>query len=567
MCGIFAVIGKNAKIGDYKDCMKRLYTRGPEGTKSTYVDGKGFLGFTRLAINGLTGQGMQPMEREDSTWVVNGEIYNWRSLAVTNSLDCQSGSDCEVIGALYTDIYSEEPLSSIGGLFSSLDGVFAAILVDTFKNRVIVARDPYGVRPLFVGTGQEALFFGSELKSLDIVCDTVEAFPPGTVTVYDLVSREVLFTEKYHRVSTVPLPIFSDVEVAATAVRVALQTAVKKRMMMERPVAVLLSGGLDSSLVASLVAAELKSAGKPPLKTFSIGMAGSSDLKHARLVADWIGSDHTEVVVTPEEMFEAISPVIFHIESYDTTTVRASVGNWLVSKAVAEKSDCKVVFNGDGSDEVWGSYLYFYGAPSAREYEAEVLRLLDEIHTFDVLRSDRSISSNGLEPRTPFLDKAFVQTVLSVPLKYRMPRHNVQCEKWLLRHAFDDGKTLPKEVLWRRKEAFSDGVSGTEKSWFQNIQEMVVDRVPKEWSKMATKNFPDNAPLTAEMFYYRSCFEGIYGLSFSTVTVPKFWMPRWTTATDPSARTLAIYDVVEDSVLADSTVVGSEETAPLTTVS
>jgi asparagine synthase (glutamine-hydrolysing) len=388
--------------------------------------------------------------------------------------------------------------------------------------------------------------FGSEMKSLDSLCHYVQPFLPGTVSVYDLNTGDMIYTEAYHTISTIPIPIFNNVELAAAATRNAWVAAVKKRMMMERPVAVLLSGGLDSSLVASLVAKELRDAGKPPLKTFSIGMAGSSDLRYAKMVADWIGSDHREVLVTPKEMFEAISPVIFHIESYDTTTVRASVGNWLVSKAVKEHSDCKVVFNGDGSDEIWGSYLYFYAAPSPKDYEDEVLRLLREIHTFDVLRSDRSISSNGLEPRTPFLDKAFVQTVLSIPLNYRMPFLKGNCEKWLLRKAFDNGETLPPEVLWRRKEAFSDGVSGTEKSWFQNIQEMVVDRVPADWSEIAVKKYPVNTPTTAEMFYYRSCFEGFFAGNHSLVTVPHFWMPKWLNATDPSARTLNIYHEVKE---------------------
>jgi asparagine synthase (glutamine-hydrolysing) len=497
------------------------------------------------------------MEREGCFWVANGEIYNWRGLESENSLECKTGSDCEVIGALYTKIYAGLPVEEIGGLFNSLDGVFATVIIDTVRNRLIVARDPFGVRPLYVGTTADTVMFGSELKSLEMVSMSVEPFPPGSVGVYDMNTCEVLYARKYHRISTVPLPIFDGVESATTAVSVALTAAVKKRMMMERPVAVLLSGGLDSSLVASLVAKELRLAGKPPLKTFSIGMTGSSDLRYAKMVADWIGSDHTEVVVTPKEMFDAISTVIFHIESYDTTTVRASVGNWLVSKAVKELSECKVVFNGDGSDEVWGSYLYFYEAPSAKEYEDDVVRLLNEIHSFDVLRSDRSISSNGLEPRTPFLDKAFVQTVMSVPLKYRMPKRGGLCEKWLLRKAFDNGETLPPEVLWRRKEAFSDGVSGTEKSWYQNIQEIVADRVPADWKSIAMKKYTVNTPMTAEMFYYRSCFEGFYGPAHVTTTVPHFWMPKWTGATDPSARTLAVYAEVEGSTEGESVVEGS----------
>lgn len=559
MCGILAGIGKDIQVGKYLECIKQLIARGPEGTKTKAIDTRAFLGFTRLAINGLTDAGMQPMEHEDTMWVVNGEIYNWRSLTEENGLHCKSGSDCEVVGALYTRLYADKPLDQIGGLFSSLDGVFATVIVDSKKNRLIVARDPYGVRPLYMGIDGDALLFGSEMKSLGTVSDCIQAFPPGTVTVYDIDSREVLYTEVYHKISTIPLPIFNNVELAAAAVRQALMVAVKKRMMMERPVAVLLSGGLDSSLVASLVAAELRANGRPPLKTYSIGMEGSSDLAHAAMVASWIGSDHKEIVVTPQEMFDAISPVIFHIESYDTTTVRASVGNWLVSKAVKEDSDCKVVFNGDGSDEVWGSYLYLYGAPSAAQYESEVLRLLKEIHTFDVLRSDRSISSNGLEPRTPFLDKAFVQTVLSIPLIYRMPKRGGYCEKWLLRKAFDDGVTLPNEVLWRRKEAFSDGVSGTEKSWYQIIQDMVLSRVPTNWHSVSLKKYMENTPKTAEMFYYRSCFEGFYGSNCATVTVPHFWMPKWSNTSDPSARTLEVYSVTEVSTVGETSVEGSKE--------
>jgi len=545
MCGILAGVGRDIEISEYYDCMKRLCNRGPEGTKYHIVEGKAFLGFTRLAINGLTDNGMQPMEREGCFWIVNGEIYNWRTLNTENSLECQTGSDCEVIGALYTSIYSKGAIEEIGGLFNSLDGVFSVVIIDTILNRVIVARDPFGVRPLYMGRDGETILFGSEMKTLELVCKNIEPFPPGFVSVYDLNTCELLCAKRYHKVSTTLIPVFNNVELAASAVRISLTTAVKKRMMMERPVAILLSGGLDSSLIASLVAKELRQAGKPSLKTFSIGMKGSSDLYYAKMVADWIGSDHTEVLVTADEMFDAISAVIYHIESYDTTTVRASVGNWLVSKAVKEMSDCKVVFNGDGSDEVWGSYLYFYAAPSAREYEDEVLRLLNEIHTFDVLRSDRSISSNGLEPRTPFLDKAFVQTVLSIPLKHRMPERGGHCEKWLLRKAFDNGETLPPEVLWRRKEAFSDGVSGTEKSWYQNIQEIVEDRVPTDWKEIALKKYIVNTPTTAEMFYYRSSFEGFYGANHVSTTVPHFWMPKWLNATDPSARTLKIYD--EDS--------------------
>lgn len=540
MCGIWAAFGAvENNAAKYVKCLEALKGRGPEGTRLHPIGSKGFMGFTRLAINGLNEVGMQPMVHNANVWMANGEIYNWKKLVKTYGLGYESGSDCEVIGLLYEKLFSDADDAACGELFRLFDGVFACVLVDVYRGRIIVARDPYGVRPLYMGRTRDTVYFGSELKSLLPTCSVVSAFEPGSFQVYDLNTAELLLYEKYHTVSTLTLPGLEDVNVASVAVRSALEAAVKKRMMTERPVAALLSGGLDSSLVASLVARNLREAGLPPLKTFSIGMKGSSDLRYARAVAEWIGSDHTEVVVTAEEMFAAIRDVIWDIGSYDTTTVRASVGNWLVSRAVRAGCDCKVVFNGDGSDEVWGSYLYMFLAPSEREYGNEVVRLLDEIHTYDVLRSDRCISSHGLEPRTPFLDKAFVQTVLSVPLELRRPVIGRLPEKWLLRRAFDDGVTLPRAVLWRQKEAFSDGVSPTEESWFQIIQRMVGGLVSEEDMAGAAKKYPVNTPTTAEMYYYRSIFEEFYGgFGMETVSVPAFWMPRWSDTKDPSARTL-----------------------------
>ena len=540
MCGIWAVFGAvENDAAKYVKCLEALKARGPEGTRIHPIGSSGFMGFTRLAINGLNHGGMQPMVHNANVWMANGEIYNWKELAATYGLLCESGSDCEVIGLLYDKLFSDVDHVELGELFRLFDGVFACVLVDVARGRIIVARDPYGVRPLYVGQTRDTIYFGSELKSLLPTCSVVSAFEPGSFQVYDLHTQELLVSAKYHTVSTLTLPGLKDVDAASGVVRSALEAAVKKRMMMERPVAALLSGGLDSSLVASLVARNLREAGLAPLKTFSIGMKGSSDLRYARAVADWIGSDHTEVLVTAEEMFAAIREVIWDIGSYDTTTVRASVGNWLVSRAVRNGCDCKVVFNGDGSDEVWGSYLYMFLAPSEREYGNEVVRLLDEIHTYDVLRSDRCISSHGLEPRTPFLDKAFVQTVLSVPLELRRPVVGRLPEKWLLRRAFDDGVTLPRAVLWRQKEAFSDGVSPTEESWFQIIQRMVGGLVSEEDLAYAAKKYPVNTPTTAEMYYYRTIFEEFYGgVGMETVSVPAFWMSRWSDTKDPSARTL-----------------------------
>ena len=520
MCGVWISVGPPPTNKVIEKSMNALKARGPEGDCYLELNGVS-MGFTRLAINGLTTTGMQPMLREGLYWVCNGEIYNWRALAKEYGIDCPSGSDCEIIGPLYNHfLVLGIPLS---GFFRALDGVFALAIVDSERDQIIIARDPYGVRPLYASFTSNRAYYASELKALP----DGEKFPvfPGTFQSFRLSTGVLKSFTSYHATPFYKQPALSDVGLACMTVRTALESAVRKRMMTERPVAALLSGGLDSSLIAALIAKELKAVGAPPLKTFSIGMPGSSDLAHAKLVADWIGSDHTEVVLGPDDFFNAIPEVIYAIESYDTTTVRASVGNWLVGKAVAERSDCKVVFNGDGADEVWGSYLYFYGAPSDAAYEEEVTRLLEDIHYFDVLRSDRCISSHGLEPRTPYLDRAFVAAARSIPTELRRPSAT-RPEKWLMRTAFDDG-TLPKEVLWRRKEAFSDGVSG-DKAWYQIAQEK-ASRIVDDLEGCAT----------AEQAYYRQTYMKFFG--DSEVNVPYLWMPRWSKATDPSARTLEVY--------------------------
>lgn len=555
MCGIWFRLGPMMVIHNPKTWIETLKPRGPESMTVTTLSGDITLGFTRLAINGLSENGMQPFGWRNLTWMCNGELYNWKELAVRHSIQTNSGSDCEVLGYLY-NIYKD----NLGTLFRSLDGVFACVIVDQERGRVIVARDPYGVRPLYAGTkflykhengntftiGTQTLFFSSELKGLIPISDHINHFLPGTYQVFDIASKKLLHSEKYHHTPWLKNPILSlnhssGLDMACSTLRFALEEAVRKRMMTERPVAALLSGGIDSSLIASLVQRELQRRGLPPLETFSIGMKGSEDLRHAKMVADWIGSKHTEIVLTANDFFKAIPAVIRAIETYDTTSVRASVGNWLVCKGIKEKSQAKVVFNGDGSDEVFGSYLYFYNAPTDELFEEESQRLLDDIYMFDVQRSDRSISSHGLEPRTPFLDKQFVAVAKSLPTMWRRPS-KYYMEKWILRRAFDDGMTLPKQVLWRRKEAFSDGVSSQEKSWYQEIQERVQEFMPDNWYEKAQRHYEHLPPQTAEQYHYRYTFEAEFSRTPSQTCVPYFWMPKWSPgATDPSARTLAIY--------------------------
>jgi asparagine synthase (glutamine-hydrolysing) len=540
MCGIWAYISQN-KLSDLTnayECIAALKARGPEqdalvqiATDYHHV----LLGFTRLAINGLTKAGDQPMTAGSLTWICNGEIYNYKDLAARHGFPLEQGSsDCQVLGPLYERYADDLPT-----FFRALDGVFAIIIVDRYRNKIIVGRDPYGVRPLYMVNEGNNVAFASEIKALNASmlrhATATKPFKPGTYSVYTL-DKYAVHEQPYHIVPFLKVPSLSDQEAAERCIAEALTAAVKKRMLTERPVAALLSGGIDSSLIAALVAKELREAGAPPLKTFSIGFAGSEDLRYARMVATWIGSEHYEIIATPDDFFAAIPEVIRAIESFDTTTVRASVGNYLVAKAVKEHSNCKVVFNGDGSDEVFGSYMYFYAAPSDEAFEAESARLLEDIHMFDVLRSDRSISSHGLEPRTPFLDKQFVATARAVATALRRPISEktngvhfftTQPEKWILRRAFADSGLLPNDVLWRKKEAFSDGVSGPTKLWYQEIQ----DRVPA---------FTGETAAEAERKYYEMLYDKYYAVH-GPVNVPYRWMPRWIAATDPSARTLAAY--------------------------
>jgi len=536
MCGILAILGSKIVKERAEGQLKKLAGRGPEGGR--LLEGPSFqLGFTRLAINGLDPSGMQPMQGDGLAWTCNGEIYNYAELAKAYGLEMK-GSDCSVIGGLFKKLGT---MTDARTFFQSLDGVFAMVIIDAAAGIAYVARDPYGVRPLYVGYNLDGntvknIYFSSELKALDLgVCSVVEHFPPGHYAAYDLKTLSRIGFEPYHSIPWLKNPICATMAKATSALQVALVSSVKKRMMTERPVAALLSGGLDSSLIAALVQKELVLAGKPSLKTFSIGFEGSEDLRHAQLVADHIGSDHTEIIMTPEEFFEEIPEVIKDIESFDITTVRASVGNWLVSREILRRTDCKVVFNGDGSDEVFGGYKYFYSAPSDEAFEAECGRLLQDIHMYDVLRSDRSISSHGLEPRTPFLDKQFVGVARGISTALRRPVTGVRLEKAVLRLAFNDG-LLPEAVLFRKKEAFSDGVSGLEKSWYQECQERAEAVVGSDWQVKAAE-FKHLTPKTAEAYYYRSLFNQYYGSAEKCI--PYFWMPQWVKATDPSARTLA----------------------------
>jgi asparagine synthase (glutamine-hydrolysing) len=323
-----------------------------------------------------------------------------------------------------------------------------------------------------------------------------------------------------------------------------LKNAVFKRCLTtERPIACLLSGGLDSSLICALVNEFYKTNHlNKPLETYSIGLTGSEDLKYAQIVANYLGTKHTEIIVTEQEMFDIIPDVIYAIESYDTTTIRASIGNYLLGKYISKNSEAKVIFNGDGSDELCGGYLYMNYCQDDIEFDKETRRLLKDIHLFDVLRSDKCISSHGLEPRTPFLDRTFVNFYLSIPAYLRNHKNKGLCEKFLLRNSFSEthfqnteGKPLlPDDILWRRKEAFSDGISNQGRSLYQILQEKIAEKRNQD-----IIGEPCSASTETEKQYYRDLFQKFYPDLQSVI--PYYWMPKYTKATDPSARTLEIY--------------------------
>jgi asparagine synthase (glutamine-hydrolysing) len=575
MCGIFALLNNSRSFQPktIRNSFMLGVNRGPEQSMLKYNDDDVYLGFHRLAINGLNPASGQPMTFNNITLICNGEIYNYKELYTLLGMEGETDSDCEVIIHLYAQFGLEYTLQL-------LDGVFAFVLHDLRDDTqplIHVARDPYGVRPLYMVVPEpsivkaEPIFaFASELKVLHSLCsssaDIYAENPynnfhfshvmPGTYLSFqktpDYTEWYIKENTKYHTYKFINGSKFindngsnSDNNIVDLAtyetIYAGLAAAVKKRVVgtSDRKIACLLSGGLDSSLIAALVNKYYEG----ELETYSIGMPGSEDVKYAEIVASYLGTKHTSIIVSEADFFDAIPEVIRTIESYDTTSVRASVGNYLLGKYIAANSEAKVIFNGDGSDELAGGYLYFKAAPSDTAFDLECKRLLANIYAFDVLRSDKSISSHGLEPRTPFLDRGFVDYFLSLPAAWRNT-NKTGMEKQLLRQAVAtcDPLLLPVSVLWRKKEAFSDGVSSLQKSWYQIIEEKIADLV--ESGGVCLPVMPDynniNLPTTLEQEYYRFLYEIFY--PNTAYIVPYFWMPKFVKATDASARTLALYN-------------------------
>jgi len=543
MCGIFSILNCPKIFANILEAFEKGKSRGPENSQIDIFLNSIILGFHRLAINGQSIIDNQPINVSNCVLICNGEIYNYTYLYSLFKHNKFTKNDCEIIIHMYKHFGIKETLNLI-------DGVFAFVLLDIEKRCIYVARDTFGVRPLFKLTKKETASCGfvSEMKmAVSLTPDKLIPFKPGTYSKFNLkflkkmqkwlwvpAFENKIFSTKN---SSIDYSIFS-VDDAYLKISKALEKAVEKRVTStDRPIACLLSGGLDSSLIAALVQRYYTK----NLETFSIGLKGSEDIKYARIVAKFLKTKHTEIILTEQQFLDAIPETIYAIESYDTTTVRASVGNYLVSKYIKTHSEAKVVFNGDGSDEVCGGYLYFHAAPNSIEFNKECIRLLNDIYAFDVLRSDRCTSCHGLEPRTPFLDKSFVYTYLSIPPHLRAHNALGQCEKFLLRNSFK--KLLPKEILFRKKEAFSDGVSNISRSWYAIIQSYI--RKNKTIQKNIKSNIifkynKWNFPKTDEQKYYRYLFNKHY-MQFPQV-IPYFWMPKFIAAGDASARTLDIYN-------------------------
>jgi len=565
MCGIFALLNDSGiKYNAIEIEFMKGKNRGPEFSKLDISYMKMILGFHRLAINGLNNESNQPLVFNDIILICNGEIYNYKRLYEYMGVKPTTDSDCEVIIHLYLKYGIEQTLTM-------LDGVFAFVLYDNrithdLNNKVYIARDPFGVRPLYYLNNNKnplsSLYgFSSELKCLekfynDSAYNSISQFSPGTYSIFNLSNKVSSIWQPEKENISYFIPSFSHSWIINNTTeqiflenlypRIAsyLNASVNKRCLTtERPIACLLSGGLDSSLIAALVNNHYISHNLPnKLETYSIGLQGSEDLKYAKIVADYLGTNHTEIIVTEKEMFEAIPEVIRAIESYDTTTVRASIGNYLLGKYISTHSEAKVIFNGDGSDELLGGYLYMNKCTDDIEFDKETRRLLKDIHLFDVLRSDKSISSHGLEPRTPFLDKSFVNFILSIPPYFRNHKNcKGLIEKQILRNSFhfscfvncDGNQLLPDQILWRKKEAFSDGVSCHGRSLYQILQEQIAICMNLE------TGYTFEANIETEKKYYKQIFDEAY--PNCSHILPYFWMPKYTNAIDPSARTLNFY--------------------------
>ena len=522
---------------------KKVRHRGPDWS-GIYETKNALLAHERLAIVDPA-SGNQPIFSEDRSLVLaaNGEIYNHRALKENLSIDYnfQTNSDCEIILALYKEKGVD--------FLDDLNGIFGFVLYDETNDQYLVARDHMGIIPLYMGWDKFGTFYiASELKALEGVCNKIEIFPPG----HFLFSRDSKPVRWYER-DWMNYEAVSNNKTDLNLLQDALENAVHRQLMSDVPYGVLLSGGLDSSITSALAkkysknrieSDDQKAAWYPQLHSFAVGLIGSPDLKASKLVADHIGSIHHEVTFTIQEGLDAIKDVIFHLETYDVTTVRASTPMYLLARVI-KSMGIKMVLSGEGADEIFGGYLYFHKAPNAEEFHKETVRKLEKLYQYDCLRANKSLAAWGIEGRVPFLDKEFIDVAMRINPKDKMIDEN-KMEKWVLRKSFES--YLPPSVAWRQKEQFSDGVGY---DWIDSLKELVDVKVSDEMFSNAKFTFPFQTPISKEEYFYRSIFEEHFPSETAAKTVPSVpsvacsspvaldWDKSFKNMNDPSGRSIS----------------------------
>lgn len=549
MCSIFGILNIKSNAAVLRksalEMSKKLRHRGPDWS-GVYSSDRAILVHERLSIVD-PGNGAQPLYNPERTHVlaVNGEIYNHKELEADLKVDFQfqTQSDCEVLLALY----QEKGVAFL----DDLNGIFAFILYDVEQDAYLIGRDHMGIIPLYTGHDQDGNFYvASEMKALVPVCISVEEFPPG----HYLWSKDAKPTQHYSR-DWEKYDAVKDNGSSTQELRDALEAAVKRQLMCDVPYGVLLSGGLDSSVISAITkiyaARRIEDGGNsqawwPQLHSFAVGLKGSPDLAAARKVADHLDTVHHQILFTVQEGLDALRDVIYHIETYDVTTIRASTPMYLMARYI-KAMGIKMVLSGEGSDELFGGYLYFHKAPNAREFHEETVRKLSALHLYDCLRANKSMAAWGVEGRVPFLDKEFMDVAMRLNPSAKMCG-NGKLEKHMLREAFE--KLLPHEVAWRQKEQFSDGVGY---SWIDSLKVHVDNEVTDQLFEAAAYRFPINTPLTKEAYFYRSIFAEHfpsdsaarcvpYGKSVACSTPTALeWDAKFKEMADPSGR--AVMDV------------------------
>lgn len=520
MCGIFTIFGNhNYSKENIRHYFQKMQHRGPDDTELLFRDDF-IIGFHRLNVINSESDSNQPICYKNWILVCNGEIYNHKELISQLHLPTTTHSDCEVILHL-VDKYGPR------FAFAQLDGVFACVLYNTESGTIVCARDPFGVRPLFMAYERDIKWFTSESKSIPHFVNQVQQFPPATFI--QITNSEIVLMDRYFQ-----FPSKNSNSLTHNYIYNYLENAVKKRLNnLGRDVGCLLSGGLDSSLIAALV---YKFAPHPEnVLFFSIGMSDSVDVIAAKKVIQYLNiapENHHIVEFTPQQGFQKLNKVIYQLESYDITTIRASIPQYILSQYILEKTNVRILFSGEGADELFCGYQYSKLAPNEEELYNDSSNLLNELCYFDNLRTDRTTAGNSLEVRVPFLDKNLVSYVMSIDTKHRLC--NNQMEKMLLRKSCEPYDLLPTEILYRHKEAFSDAVSSKKVSWYREMVKM-IDQLVTEQEFLECK-FTFNKPQTKEAYYYRKVFHMFF--ENRDKIIPHYWLPNWCSVTDPSATVL-----------------------------